>query len=535
MARPLLLLLESTPRSTRDVNVLPPVEASLAIARAEEKQIPMQSSSLPPAWRRDGSECSHDHSSNPQTDIRIAYALSITVYPLCSIPCSFQFVPSMVTSHALVDFQDRRNVCRKCRVTPPTAAVMVRATTTTLSTTILLISLFILATSFLPSVFPRLRLLSSHILPLPTRQKQHSLNMSTSAEYSHELNIALLAVQRASILTKAVFHQNAKGTLNKSDASPVTIGDFGAQALIISALQHNFPNDEIVAEEEAKDLRENETIRKTVWDLVSNTSLSDSTSEASLGGPIKSAEAMLDIIDKGDSKGGNSGRIWAIDPIDGTKGFLRGGQYAVCLGLMVDGDVKVGVLGCPNLPVSDSEPLKENIGADASDEEGKFGVLFSAVQGRGAESRALGKAGLAHASKIQMKPISNIADATFCESVEAGHSNQSDSVQIANKLGITKPSVRMDSQAKYGSIARGAGDLYLRLPVRKDYVEKIWDHAAGDLIVREAGGEVTDVEGNRLDFSHGRTLLQNKGVVAAPKDVHAKVIEAVQSVLGSKK
>ncbi len=93
----------------------------------------------------------------------------------------------------------------------------------------------------------------------------------------------------------------------------------------------------------------------------------------------------------------------------------------------------------------------------------------------------------------------------------------------------------MDSQAKYGSIARGAGDLYLRLPVREDYVEKIWDHAAGDVIVREAGGEVTDAEGRRLDFSRGRTLTGNKGVVAAPRGVHGVVLEAVRSVLGEKK
>ncbi|EME49912.1 hypothetical protein DOTSEDRAFT_68656 [Dothistroma septosporum NZE10] len=354
-----------------------------------------------------------------------------------------------------------------------------------------------------------------------------------STDYSKELNIALLAVQRASILTKTVFHQNSKGTLEKGDTSPVTIGDFGAQALIIAALQHNFPDDEIVAEEEAKDLRENTKLRDLVFGLVQDAKLNDTVAEKALGGPVESAEKMLDTIDKGDSKGGSSGRIWAIDPIDGTKGFLRGGQYAVCLGLMVDGDVKVGVLGCPNLPVSDSELLKENIGADASDEEGK-GVLFSAVQGEGAYSRPLQKGSLEAAKKIQMKPISNIADATFCESVEAAHSNQSDSGKIAEKLGITKPSVRMDSQAKYGSIARGAGDLYLRLPVKKDYVEKIWDHAAGDLIVREAGGQVTDVEGKRLNFSLGRTLKENKGVIAAPKDVHAKVIEVVQSVLSSK-
>lgn len=354
-----------------------------------------------------------------------------------------------------------------------------------------------------------------------------------STDYSNELNVALLAVQRATILTKSVFHSHAKGTLSKSDASPVTIGDFGAQALIISALQHHFPSDEIVAEEEAKDLRENSQVKDTVWSLVQEAKLSDSSDEKELGGPLKSADSMLDIIDKGDSKGGSKGRIWAIDPIDGTKGFLRGGQYAVCLALMVDGDVKVGVLGCPNLPVSDSEPLKEGIGADQTDSEGK-GVLFSAVQGQGAFSRPLGKGALEQPKSIQMSPLANVSEATFCESVEAGHSSQGDAANIASKLGITKPSVRMDSQAKYGSIARGAGDLYLRLPVRKDYVEKIWDHAAGDLIVREAGGQVTDVEGKRLDFSIGRTLKDNKGIIAAPKDVHAQVIDAVKSVLASK-
>jgi 3'(2'), 5'-bisphosphate nucleotidase len=42
--------------------------------------------------------------------------------------------------------------------------------------------------------------------------------------------------------------------------------------------------------------------------------------------------------------------MWTLDPIDGTKGFLLGGQYAVCLALIEDSDVKLGVMGCPNLP-----------------------------------------------------------------------------------------------------------------------------------------------------------------------------------------
>lgn len=351
--------------------------------------------------------------------------------------------------------------------------------------------------------------------------------------YQKELQVAELAVQRASILTKKVFNEKAKGTVSKDDKSPVTIGDFGAQALIIQAIKHNFPEDEVVGEEEASSLREQKALSSQIWDLVKDVKLDDKESDTLLGGSLASEDAMLEAIDAGNSAGGAKGRIWALDPIDGTKGFLRGGQYAVCLGLMVDGDVKVGVLGCPNLPVDDSAPLTEGIGADQTDEGN--GVLFSAVQGQGATSRPLSKGAVLSSKSISMRPVSDISKATFCESVEAGHSSKGDNADIAEKLGITSKPVQMDSQAKYASIARGAGDVYLRLPVRKDYEEKIWDHAAGDLIVREAGGEVTDANGKRLDFSQGRTLKRNKGVVAAPKAVHEQVLKVVQEVLANKK
>ncbi|OAG34571.1 3'(2'),5'-bisphosphate nucleotidase [Fonsecaea monophora] len=357
--------------------------------------------------------------------------------------------------------------------------------------------------------------------------------MAPTKEYEHELRVAQLAVARAAILTKAVFHEKAKGTVSKDDKSPVTIGDFGAQALIIAAIKHNFPNDEVVGEEEASSLREQKDLSSKIWNLVKDVRLDDPSIDAVLGGPLKSEEAMLDAIDQGNSAGGNKGRIWALDPIDGTKGFLRGGQYAVCLALMVDGDVKVGVLGCPNLPVDDSAPLTEDIGAAATDAEEK-GVLFSAVQGQGATSQPLTRGLPTTGQPIHVSKISKVSEAVMCESVEPGHSSKGDNALIAEKLGITGRPVQMDSQAKYGSVARGAGDLYLRLPVRKDYIEKIWDHAAGDLIVREAGGQVTDVTGKRLNFSLGRTLLENKGVIATPANVHAEVLKAVQEVLAAK-
>ncbi|KAK7932644.1 hypothetical protein PG985_003356 [Apiospora marii] len=406
---------------------------------------------------------------------------------------------------------------------------------------------------------PRLNLLFSHLASTPTTSilqhppsssaytsrspfstitTSHSPTQITDVKkknmaYEKELEVAQLAVQRATRLTKRVFHEKAKGTLSKDDASPVTIGDFGAQALIIAALKANFPSDEIVAEEEAADLRNNEKLRSTVWELVQSAKLEDAKAEETLGGAVQSDEDMLKRLDEGASQGGAKGRIWAIDPIDGTKGFLRGGQYAVCLALMVDGEVVVGVLGCPNLPVDDKAPLSADVGTDADDNDGR-GVLFSAVLGQGVTSRPLTTGALAAEHKISMRPITDIAKANFCESVEAGHSSHGDQADIANKLGITAPSVRMDSQAKYASIARGAGDIYLRLPVKATYQEKIWDHAAGDLIVREAGGQVTDVNGNRLDFKVGRTLANNKGVVAAPAGGHAQVLKAVQEVLSKK-
>lgn len=81
---------------------------------------------------------------------------------------------------------------------------------------------------------------------------------------------------------------------------------------------------------------------------------------------------LLETIDRGTYAGGAHGRMWALDPIDGTKGFLRGEQFAVCLALIVDGQVQVGVMGCPNLPV------------DAKDKDGEKGCLFITVKGQGA-------------------------------------------------------------------------------------------------------------------------------------------------------
>lgn len=218
--------------------------------------------------------------------------------------------------------------------------------------------------------------------------------------------------------------------------------------------------------------------------------------------------------------------MWALDPIDGTKGFLRGGQYAICLALIVDGQVQVGVIGCPNLPVT------------IGDKSGPQGVLFSAERGQGATQSPLYGNAASLRTPIHFAELSEAAisagKARFCESVEAGHSSQGTNVRIAELLRLdTTHSVRMDSQAKYASISRGDGDIYLRIPVKDGtYAEKIWDHAAGAVLVEEAGGNVSDVRGQPLDFSQGRTLALNKGVVASQANIHSAVVKAVQQAIG---
>ena len=350
---------------------------------------------------------------------------------------------------------------------------------------------------------------------------------SSIMSYQREYEVACLAVQRACILTQLVFKDKEKETLSKDDKSPVTIGDFGAQSIIISAIHHLFPQDQVVGEEDASSLRENNDLADRVWSLVQKTCDQDHHNDPSIS-TVTDKNAMLDALDAGKSAGGPKGRMWTIDPIDGTKGFLRGGQYAVCAALIEDGDVKVGVLGCPNLPRDMAANM--NMSTDGSVQ----GIIVASSKGSGAYVGTLGEGVQALDQHIRMRHVTDIKEAIFCESVEAGHSSHGDQADIATRLGIVKSSVRMDSQAKYASIARGAGDIYLRLPVRKDYEEKIWDHAAGDLIVREAGGEVTDVTGKRLDFSQGRTLKENKGVVAASKAIFPTVLEAVQAVVTSK-
>jgi len=315
-----------------------------------------------------------------------------------------------------------------------------------------------------------------------------------------EQQAALEAVRAASDLCVAAQGRLATGdTLTKGDDSPVTVADFAAQAVVCATLTERLGTIDLVGEEDSSDLRHRTELRDGVVDLVRSQRRDQS-----------SAETVLDWISVGDSDG-SSDRYWTLDPIDGTKGFMRGDQYAIALALIEHGEVVLGVLGCPNLSNSD----------------GTTGAVFVAADGR----CEVHYQGADRPTPARVATPASLAEARVCESVESGHSNHDHSARITERLGILTEPYRIDSQCKYGAVGRGDASMYLRLPTRADYREKIWDHAAGKFVVEQAGGRVTDVDGRPLDFSHGRLLEHNRGVVATDGRFHDEILAAVQYVL----
>jgi 3'(2'), 5'-bisphosphate nucleotidase/inositol polyphosphate 1-phosphatase len=134
------------------------------------------------------------------------------------------------------------------------------------------------------------------------------------------------------------------------------------------------------------------------------------------------------------------------------------------------------------------------------------GCLFYAARQHGAYCRRLSDpwGGTVHMAS-RVSSIADPASAVFSESAEKSHGSHGLTTFVAEKLGIRAGPIRMDGQGKYAVVGNGGADIFFRLP-RPGYREKIWDQAPGYLFIREAGGVVTDLEGNDLDFSLGRQL-----------------------------
>jgi 3'(2'), 5'-bisphosphate nucleotidase len=327
-----------------------------------------------------------------------------------------------------------------------------------------------------------------------------------------EINVALKVTYQAMRLAQQVHLEMVTPALTKDDRSPVTVADFASQALVAARLAEAFPNDPLVAEEDASRLR-----------LPQSAALLEQVTSFVAGlVPQATPERVCAWIDRGTAAPAR--RYWVLDPVDGTKGFLRGDQYAVALSLIVDGEVQVGVLGCPNLS-----------GGYRPDAEGD-GSLVVAARGQGAWTISgeanLGAAGPQDYEPLRVSRRSDPATARILRSFEAGHTNVDQIEDFTQALGVQAEPVRMDSQAKAAVLAAGKGDLMLRLlsPAQPNYREKIWDQAAGALVVTEAGGLVTDLDGKPLDFTAGRNLVNNRGVLASNRLLHPAALQALREI-----
>ena len=321
---------------------------------------------------------------------------------------------------------------------------------------------------------------------------------------SPEVVTAIQAAIKASALCQRIRMDLVGGeSILKSDRSPVSIADYGSQAIICKLIRERFPNDTIVAEEDSKELRRPDHSKI----------LEQVTMYVNAFVPTSSSKEVCSWIDF--SSDAITDRFWALDPIDGTKGFLRGDQYAIALALIENGVVTLGILACPNLYVDIDHPF------------GEKGCLFVALKGKG--SIQMDSHGGSQRA-ISVSKVKNPSEATITESVEADHADHLTHQRLAERLNISRPSVRMDSQAKYGILARGEVTLYLRVPslAEPGYKENIWDHAAGAIIAEEAGGKVTDVLGRPLDFSSGIKMIKNDGILVSNGILHDLVLKALE-------
>ena len=299
-----------------------------------------------------------------------------------------------------------------------------------------------------------------------------------NVHWSKERQVAIDAVRAAAkVCTDVQGHLIDAQTIEKKDRSPVTIADFASQAVVCGILGAALPHDAIIGEEQADVLRQDgqDAVRLAVVERAG----------VGLNRTDLMETEVLDLIDRGAKSEAHGSRYWTLDPIDGTKGFLRQEQYAVALALLEDNEVVLGVLGCPNLSLGGMPE----------------GALMVAVKGQGTKLMPLGGSG--QDRTVAVSSLGGPSEARFCESVESAHSSHGTAAQIAEILGITRQPVRMDSQAKYASVAHGDSQIYMRLPTRADYRECIWDHAAGALVVVEAGGR-------SLDFSRDGAWNQTR-------------------------
>jgi 3'(2'), 5'-bisphosphate nucleotidase len=272
------------------------------------------------------------------------------------------------------------------------------------------------------------------------------------SQFKHELRVAAELARAAG----AAILEQYKGPLdveqkNQDDGSePVTQADRIANELIVTGLQREFPGDGILAEESV------DTKRR-------------------LG----------------------KSRVWMVDPLDGTNGFIAGnGDFAVQIGLAEEGEVIVAVVYAP-----------------------LTGVLYHAVRGEGTWIERP-EAGPEQAHVSGTRELSEMR-------LAASRSHRSPRMnKVVQRFGFREEVQRGSVGIKIGLLIEQQCDVYIHLSPRT----RQWDTCAPQLILTEAGGRMTDLFGDPLNYNVPDVQNRN-GLVASNGASHDQIIKTLAPLL----
>lgn len=363
-----------------------------------------------------------------------------------------------------------------------------------------------------------------------------------TAKYHKELQAAVHVVERACRLcvdVKKFLFSGDERILEKNDQTPVTIADFGVQALVSLELGRQFPSIPLVAEEDSAFLRSNSLADLVVDAVIDRASLRDES--------LTHIDVM-EAIDRGGKDafvfGANPATYWVLDPIDGTRGFLKGSDalYVVGLALVVEGEIVLGVMGCPNW--HDEFPTQSSIEFLGNQETiSQEGIIMIAHGGCGTWRKGLSNK-YEFWNRCFVDECISLLKGRFCisDSQEWDSlplSESYDATTIADDIGdkeILLLPTCCGSLCKYLMVASGRASVFI-LRAKQHITIKAWDHAGGMICVHEAGGKVTDWEGSQLDLAadqvERRAIYPSGGVLVTNGNLHEQILEMISSSTSS--
>lgn len=277
-------------------------------------------------------------------------------------------------------------------------------------------------------------------------------SMTQSPRYARELGLAVELARKAGAAILELYNQPIEvlRKINLDAGEPVTLADRIANDLIVEGLSQHFPDDGILAEESI------DTERRLA-----------------------------------------KRRVWMVDPLDGTNGFIDGnGDFAVQIGLAEDNQAVMGVV---------YQPLTA--------------LLYWAVRGQGAwieqPDADLKQAHVSEHSRLTQMRLA------------ASRSHRSPRMdRVVRALGVRQEVQRGSVGIKVGLIIEQQCDLYVHLSPRT----KQWDTCAPQIILTEAGGSFSDLFGNPITYNAAEVQHRN-GLVATNRVAHDLVIATLAPLL----